>query len=265
MTNNRSIISWNVNGIRAAQKKGLIEWLTSESPDFLCLQETKAEPGQLDEQLMDIEGYAPFFMSAEKKGYSGVSIYSKETPLQVSPLGYPEFDSEGRTLMLDFDDFSLISAYFPNSQYGGARLSYKLDYCEAMFGFCKDLAAKRRNFVLCGDFNIAHKPIDLARPKANEQTPGYLPEERAWMDMFINNGFVDTFRIFNKEPNNYTWWSYRMQAREKNIGWRLDYHCVPEYFQDSIISSKILKDVLGSDHCPIRLTLRGANFDENTL
>ena len=251
----KKIISWNVNGIRAMAKKGLVEWIGQTQPDVLCLQETKASPDQLDEELTHIAGYTSFFASAKKKGYSGVAIYTKATPTDVRTMGIDEFDSEGRVLVLEYPDFAVISAYFPNSQDGGARLGYKLDFCAAMLEYCEGLAAAGRNFVLCGDYNIAHKPIDLARPKENEASAGYLPEERAWMDRFTEKGFIDTFRLFNQEPGNYTWWSYVTRAREKNVGWRIDYHCVPEIFRDRVINSTILSDVMGSDHCPVELTL----------
>ena len=252
----KKIISWNVNGIRAIAKKGFAAWLTDTAPDVLCIQETKASPEQLDEEIKSNPGYASYFASADKKGYSGVAIYTKAKPDEIRMMGAPEFDREGRILILGYPDLSVISAYFPNSQDGGARLGYKLEFCAALFEYCKGLAASKQNFVLCGDFNIAHKPIDLARPKANESSAGYLPEERAWMDTFVENGFVDTFRLSNREPGNYTWWSYVTRAREKNVGWRLDYHCVPEYFRDHVVESTILNDVMGSDHCPVELILK---------
>lgn len=251
----QNIISWNVNGIRAIAKKGFSEWLAGTGADIVCLQETKAHPDQLDDELKAMHGYTSHFASAEKKGYSGVAIYTKTAPEQVGLLGASEFDSEGRVLVLDFDELAVISAYFPNSQDGGARLAYKLEFCAAMLEYCSSLAKSGRNFVLCGDFNIAHKPIDLARPKENEGSAGYLPEERAWMDTFIDKGFVDTFRMFNQEPDNYTWWSYVTRARDRNIGWRLDYHCVPQHFAPSVAGAAILSDVMGSDHCPVTLEL----------
>jgi exodeoxyribonuclease III len=251
----KKIISWNVNGIRAMAKKGFVPWIGQAAPDVLCLQETKANPDQLDEELKNIHGYTSYFASAEKKGYSGVAIYTKAKPTEIRKMGFEEFDREGRVLVLEYPDLTVISAYFPNSQNGGARLGYKLEFCAAMLEFCEGLAAAGRNFVLCGDFNIAHKPIDLARPKGNEASAGYLPEERAWMDTFTGSGFIDTFRLFNQEPGNYTWWSYVTRARERNVGWRLDYHCVPGYFQKRVAQSTILSDVMGSDHCPVELIL----------
>ena len=170
-------------------------------------------------------------------------------------MGVREFDHEGRTLVLDYPELTVVTAYFPNSQPERARLDYKLAYCEAMLELCSGMTARGRPFVVCGDYNIAHKPIDLARPKENEKNPGYLPEERAWMDTFVASGIVDSFRHFNDQPGHYTWWSYRMSAREKNIGWRLDYHCVPSFFADKLVSATIESQVLGSDHCPVTITL----------
>ncbi|MDR0878879.1 MAG: exodeoxyribonuclease III [Treponema sp.] len=256
------ILSWNVNGIRAVEKKGFIQWMTEESPDMLCLQETKAEPGQLSPALLspnDKKGkpYTAFWASSVKRGYSGVAIYTKTKPLDVKPLGIREFDDEGRALQAEFKDFTLISAYFPNSQDGGARLGYKLDFCAAMMELCKKLVSQKRHFVLCGDYNIAHTPIDIARPKENEGNAGYLPEERAWMDSYTAAGFVDTFRHFHPgEPNHYSWWSYRMNARERNVGWRLDYHCVDPAFLPKIKRSVIRPEVQGSDHCPVEIEIK---------
>ena len=255
------ILSWNVNGIRAVEKKGFTSWLAAESPDILCLQETKANPGQLSGELLetvDGEGrpYRAYWSSAKRPGYSGVAIYSRETPLEVRPMGIAEFDAEGRTLIADYPEFSLISAYFPNSQDAGARLGYKLAFCDAMLETCAALVAKGRRIVLCGDYNIAHTPIDLTHPKANEENPGYLPEERAWMDKFTSGGFADTFRRLHPgETGHYSWWSYRMRAREKNVGWRIDYHCVDEAFMGSVKKSIIRPDVMGSDHCPVEIEL----------
>lgn len=256
------IVSWNVNGIRAVEKKGFPAWLAKEAPDMLCLQETKANPGQLSADLLeaaDAQGrpYKAYWASAKRPGYSGVAIYTREEPRDVRPLGVSEFDDEGRVLMADYDAFTLISAYFPNSQDAGARLPYKLDFCAAMLEACKKLVASGRHLVLCGDYNIAHTAIDLARPKDNEENPGYLPEERAWMDTFTASGFVDTFRAFHPgEGGHYSWWSYRMRAREKNIGWRIDYHCVDEGFRNSVQSSIIRPDVEGSDHCPVEIEIK---------
>jgi len=249
------IITWNVNGIRAGKKHGLFEWLQETSPDILCVQETKAQTSQLTEDFINPDGYKTYWASAEKKGYSGVATFTKKEPLSVETLGIDAFDSEGRVQILEFDGYTILNCYFPNSQSEGARLGYKLDFCTAILKKCEELRQAGKNVILCGDYNIAHKEIDLKNPKTNQNNPGFLPEERAWMDEFIAAGYVDCFREFDKEPDNYTWWSYRFQARQKNIGWRIDYHCVNEEFKSHLKDVKILKDVMGSDHCPVLLRL----------
>lgn len=254
----RRILSWNVNGIRAVAKKGFLEWLERESPDMLCLQETKASPDQLTEELLAPAGYRTYWASAQKKGYSGVAVYTREEPREVAPMGIARFDAEGRVLMLEYDDLVLITAYFPNSQDGGKRLDYKLDFCDSMQKICDDLGRQGKRLVLCGDYNVAHKPIDLARPKENEQSPGYLPEERAWMDRFVDAGYTDTFRMFTPDGGHYTWWSYFTKGRERNVGWRIDYHCVNPAAKDLVTAAAIHAGVTGSDHCPVEVVLNGA-------
>lgn len=249
------IISWNVNGIRAIERKGILPWITDNGAQIVCLQETKIQEDQLTPQMKNPEGWYNYWASAEKKGYSGVAVYSREKPLGVRPMGIPKFDSEGRVLVLDYPSFTLINAYFPNSQEKGARLDYKIEFCDAMLDLAAELVSKGRDLVICGDYNIAHKAIDLANPKANEKNPGYLPEERAWMEKFTSSGFVDSFRMFNSEPGQYSWWSYRFKARENNVGWRIDYHCVNEAFRTKVLSADILSQVMGSDHCPVSITL----------
>ena len=251
----KTLVSWNVNGIRAAEKKGLFEWMKDKDADVFCLQETKAQKEQLDERFISPEGYTSYFASAEKKGYSGVVTYTKEKPLSVSTLGIDEFDAEGRSLILEFPDYLLINCYFPNSQEAGKRLDYKLRFCEATLDYCEAAVADGKHIVLCGDYNIAHKPIDLANPKRNEMNPGYLPEERAWMDTFTEKGYIDTFRKYCKDPDRYSWWSYRFKAREKNLGWRIDYFCVDSGFEKQLKSAEIYDQVVGSDHCPIELCI----------
>jgi len=251
----RTILSWNVNGIRAIQKKGFAAWLGRERPDLLCVQETKAAPEQLDAEVLAPLGYRSLWAVAERKGYSGVGTYVREEPLEVEFLGSPEFDAEGRTLIVRYPDLCVVNCYFPNSQEEGARLDYKVAFCEAVLDRCNQLVGAGRDLVLCGDYNIAHQPIDLENPKANERNPGYLPAERAWMDRFIAGGYVDTFRLFCSESGRYTWWSYRFRAREKNIGWRIDYHCVNERLRGRVREATIQADVMGSDHCPVRLVL----------
>jgi len=253
------IVSWNVNGIRAIEKRGFFEWLKKDDPDILCLNETKAEPGQLSAGFLSPAGtsYKSFWASAKKKGYSGVAIYTKIQPNDVRFLDKPEFDNEGRVLIADYNDFSLIAAYFPNSQDERRRIDYKLAFNDAMLKLCKSIVKKNRHFLLCGDYNVAHTPIDIARPKQNENSPGYLPEERAWMDSFLEAGNVDTFRHFHPEQTgHYTWWSYMGQARTNNVGWRLDYHCVDKGFLPRVKSSIIRPEVLGSDHCPVEIEIQ---------
>jgi len=256
------IISWNVNGIRAAEKKGLFDWIKKEDPDIICLNETKAEPGQLPPAFLNPQTknkgktYYSFWASAVKKGYSGVAIYTKTEPENVQLLGKKEFDDEGRVLTADYKDFILIAAYFPNSQDERKRLGYKLAFNDEILKLCKSIVKKGNNFLLCGDYNVAHTPIDLARPKQNENNAGYLPEERAWMDSFLAAGNTDTFRHFHpEETGHYTWWSYMGQARAKNIGWRIDYSCVNKSFLTKVKSSIIRPEVEGSDHCPVEIQL----------
>lgn len=255
------IASWNVNGIRSAHGKGLLDWIASESPDVLCLQETKAHPEQLPKELLepaDKEGraYHVFWASAKRRGYSGVALLSRAEPDSVSFLGVPEFDDEGRALVASFGDLTIVSAYFPNSQEAGARLDYKLRFCRAIREYCDRVVSNKGHIVVSGDYNIAHTPIDLARPRENEGNPGYLPEERAWMDEFTSSGYVDTFRTLHPGlKDQYSWWSYRGRARENNVGWRIDYHCIDPGLRPRVAAAFILAGVTGSDHCPIILEL----------
>ncbi len=250
------IVSWNVNGIRAAEGKGLYDWLQDFKPDIFCIQETKAQPEQLNDVFHKQGGYYSYFMSAERKGYAGTALYSRVKPESVDNMGVEEFDSEGRTIVAHYEDFTLINCYFPNSQNEGIRLDFKLKYNRALHKLASSFADEGRNVIICGDYNVAHKPIDLTHPKANEKNAGYLPEEREWMDRFTESGWTDSFRHFHTEPEQYTWWSYRMKAREKNVGWRLDYFCVNESFMNQVEDSRIHQEVMGSDHCPIELILK---------
>ena len=251
------IFSWNVNGLRAIHKKGFLEWFLGEKPDILCVQETKATKEQLPRALKHVEGYNTYFCEAEKKGYSGVAIYTKIKPKKVEyGFGIPKFDNEGRILIADYDDFVLLNIYFPNGKMTEERLLYKLEFYDALLDYANKLTRKGRNVIICGDLNTAHKEIDLARPKSNEKISGFLPEERAWIDKFLSNGYIDTFRMFNKDSDQYTWWSYRTRARERNVGWRLDYFFVNKEFKDNVQSSYILNEVMGSDHCPVGLNIK---------
>ncbi len=254
---NLKIFSWNVNGIRAIQKKGFHEWITKMSPDILCLQETKAQHDQLDEALTKMDGYTCHFFSAEKKGYSGVGTYSKTEPAEVrTGFNIPLYDAEGRVLETEFKEFSLFNVYFPNAGRGPERLQYKLDFYDALFFHAEKRRKKQKNIIICGDYNTAHKEIDLARPKANENNSGFLPIEREWIDKVINLGYIDIFREYNKEPGQYTYWDQVTFARAKNVGWRIDYFFISKEMRDKVTDAKIHADVMGSDHCPIELDLK---------
>jgi len=252
------IFCWNVNGIRAIAKKGFIDWFHTIDADILCLQETKAQLDQLDQSLHHPGGFDSYWHSAEKKGYSGVVVYSSLKAVNcIEGLGIKKFDDEGRVLQVEYKDFVLINCYFPNTQRMGDRVKYKVDFCKAIYKLNEKWRSKGKHVVMCGDYNIAHHPIDLARPKENEGTAGYLPEERAWMDKFTDAGYVDTYRHFHPDlADQYTWWSYRSAARERNVGWRIDYHTVNSEMKDRLLSVKIHGDVMGSDHCPIELEIK---------
>lgn len=253
-----TLYSWNVNGIRAAQKKGLVEWIEKTQPDILGLQETKASPEQLDDTLKSLAGYQSFWASATRKGYSGVALYSKIPPKSVQVgLGMPEYDDEGRTIIAEYDDFVFITAYFPNGGNDHSRVPYKMAYKAVFLAYCETLRQQGKSIIFCGDLNTAHQEIDLARPKDNVKTTGFLPIERAWVDEVVAKGYVDIYRQLNPTAEGrYTWWSMRTAARERNIGWRIDYFFTTPDLQDKIASAEIHPDVLGSDHCPISLTLK---------
>jgi exodeoxyribonuclease-3 len=254
---NLRILCWNVNGIRAISKKNFPEWFAKESPDILCLQETKAHPSQIGDELKNFNGYKSWFFSAEKKGYSGVAVYSKHLPLRASAgFNNPEFDSEGRVLELEFEKFILFNAYFPNGGRGPERVKYKLDFYDALFKRAEALRKKQKNIIICGDYNTAHKEVDLARPKENQTTSGFLPEERAWIDKIVGMKYVDVFREYNKQPGMYTFWDAFTRARERNVGWRIDYFFVSEEAKPLVKNANIYMDVMGSDHCPIDIELK---------
>lgn len=249
--------TWNVNGIRAATQKGFLQWLEQTSPDVLCLQEVKAKPEQLDEKILSPKGYHSVWHSAQRPGYSGVAIYAKTDPVEVTiGLNQQDFDTEGRVLTLSFKNFDIISAYFPNSQRDHARLPYKLQFCDVIFQSLEASRSKGKNVIVCGDFNIAHKEIDLKNPKANRKNAGFLPEERSWMDGFVAAGYVDAFRQFEKGPDHYTWWSQRPGVRDRNIGWRLDYFFLNKEHSDRLVGARHLCDVKGSDHCPVVIDIK---------
>lgn len=251
-----NIFCWNVNGIRAIQKKGFPEWFEKTSPDILCLQETKAQYDQLDESLISMNGYKCHYFSAEKKGYSGVATFSKTEPLSVrNGFNIAHFDTEGRVLETAFEDFTLFNVYFPNGGKGPERVKYKLDFYDSLFFHIDKIRKKQKNIIICGDFNTAHQEIDLARPEYNAKNSGFLPIEREWIDKIINLGYIDVFREYNKEPHQYTYWDQVTFARTKNIGWRIDYFFVSKEMLKLVTGSKIHAEVMGSDHCPIELTL----------
>jgi len=252
------LLSWNVNGIRAVHKKGFVDWLLTEDPDILCLQETKAAPEQLSEELLNIKGYKSFFSSSiVKKGYSGVAIYTKQEPIKVEHgFGIPKFDDEGRIIIAHYKEFVLINIYYPNGKARAERLQYKMDFYDAFLEYVNKLIKKNKKLIICGDVNTAHKEIDLARPKENSKVSGFLPIEREWLDKFLSNGYHDTFRIFNDEPENYTWWDQFTRARDRNVGWRIDYFFVSESLKNKIKKAEIFDNILGSDHCPIFLEMK---------
>ncbi len=247
------LVSWNVNGLRAVLKKGFLESVKEMGPDVLGLQEIKAMPEQLPDSVRSLEGYHSYFHSAERKGYSGVAVYSRKEPEQViAGIGDPRFDSEGRVLTLEFPSFYFVNCYFPNSKSDLSRLGLKHEFNVAVQEFGERLARKKA-VVICGDYNVAHKEIDLANPKQNQKNAGFTPEERAWMDSFTAAGWIDSFREKNKEAEQYSWWSYRSRARERNIGWRIDYHCVDKKSRERIMDVDIQQHIHGSDHCPVVL------------
>jgi exodeoxyribonuclease-3 len=244
-----------VNGLRAIEKKGFSQWFKKESPDILALQETKSSPDQLSAALREPAGYFAYFSAAEKKGYSGTAVYTKEKPLSVSEsVGDKSLDGEGRTLVLEFENFYFLNIYYPNGGQGPHRIDYKLRFYAQFLKLAKELM-KKKTVVICGDVNTAHKEIDLARPKENEKNTGFLPEERAWLDKFFTHGLTDTFRLFNRDGGNYTWWDYKTKARERNAGWRIDYFIVDAASEKKVKKSYMLSDVQGSDHCPIALEI----------
>lgn len=251
------LASWNVNGLRACARQGFLDWFKKLKADVVCLQEIKVKPEQLTEDLLNPGKYHAFWHPAEKPGYSGVAILSKQEPLDVRyGLGKKVFDDEGRVIVAEFKNFTVINSYFPNSQREHARLPFKLKFCSQFAKLADQERRKGKTVLMCADWNIAHKEIDLKNPKANEKNAGFLPEERAWMTSFLNEGYVDTFRHFNSDPGHYTWWSYRPGIRERNIGWRLDYFLTDEESQSRLKSAKNQTEVLGSDHCPVVLEIK---------
>ena len=250
------IVTWNVNGLRAALRKGILEWILDRQPDILCLQETRVRPDQLEESQRTVPGYDILWNPAERAGYSGVSTWTRTPPLDFSlGLGDPRFDSEGRVIRTRHPDFLLFNVYFPNGQRGQERVEYKLAFYARLLEICDSLHAAGENIIITGDFNTAHNEIDLKNPKSNEKNSGFLPEERAWIDTYLEHGFIDAFRELYPDREQYTWWSYRFNARARNIGWRLDYFLVSEALMPRVQDVIIHEEALGSDHCPVSLIL----------
>lgn len=256
----QTLYSWNVNGIRAVQRKGFLDWLNQTQPDILCLQETKAHPDQLDETLLRPSGYYTYWAAAERKGYSGVALFTRTRPLSVQVgLGIPEYDREGRTIVAEYADFVLIGAYFPNGGQDNGRVPFKMAYKADFLAFCNRLRAAGKRVIFCGDVNTAHRDIDLARPRENEGTTGFLPQERAWIDEVIAQGYVDTLRyLYPERKGAYSWWSYMGGARRRNVGWRIDYFFVTPDLLPRVVDAAVHQEVEGSDHCPVSLTLKPA-------
>lgn len=251
------IYSWNVNGLRAIMKKNFLDFINEYNPDILCIQETKLQEKDLNDSLKNIEGYHSYFSFAERKGYSGVGTYTKQKPLSVKHgIGIEEFDNEGRILITEFENFTLFNIYFPNGQRDEIRLDYKLRFYDALFKYCDEYIKNGKKIIICGDYNTAHTPMDIKNAKANENSSGFLPIEREWMDKIINDGYIDTFRYFHPDTVKYSWWSYRFKARERNTGWRIDYHFVSKNLLNDIKDAEILNEVYGSDHCPILIELK---------
>ncbi|MBI5631388.1 MAG: exodeoxyribonuclease III [Elusimicrobia bacterium] len=253
------LVSWNVNGVRAAHRKGLLDWITKDNPDVLCLQETKAQPEQLPPELAAPAGYVAEWHWGEKKGYSGVATFSKHKPLRVDRgFDLAAFDNEGRVLTFVYPDFTLFNIYFPNGKASPERLKFKLNFYEAFLEVIDRYRKQGEDkIVICGDVNTAHTEIDLARPKENRKISGFLPEECAWLDKLLgSHGFIDTFRVFEKGPGHYTWWDMQSRARERNVGWRIDYFFISENLNPRIKKAFILPEVLGSDHCPVGIELQ---------
>lgn len=250
------IISYNVNGIRSAMNKGLTDWLKSVDADIVCLQEIKAEPGQLNLLHFEDLGYKTYWYPAQKKGYSGVAIFTKREPLHVEyGCGIPAYDEEGRILRVDFKNYSVMSVYFPSGTSGDHRQDFKYKFLDDFSTYIDKLKKKHPNLIICGDVNICHKEIDIHNPISNKNTTGFLPPERAWVTSFLESGFIDSFRYFNQEPHQYTWWSFRFNARKQNKGWRIDYILVSEPLKNKMKRAAILNEAHHSDHCPVLLEI----------
>lgn len=250
------LLSWNVNGLRAILKKGFLDWLLKDKPDILSVQETKSSEDQVSPDLKSIPGYYSYFNSGDKLGYGGVCLFTRNKPLDLRyTLGIPGFDDERRAIVADYGDFLLFDVYFPNGKASKERLEYKLKFYDLFLDLVDRLKGAGKRIVICGDVNTAHREIDLSRPRQNEKISGFLPVERAWMDRLVEHGFLDTFRMLHPEPGNYSRWDLKTRARERNVGWRIDYFFVSDNLKDAVLSAFILKKVPGSDHCPVGIEL----------
>ncbi len=250
------IYSYNVNGLRSAISKGFMEWLKSAGPDVLCLQEIKATADQIDTSALEKLGYRHFWNPAEKKGYSGVAVFTRLEPRQVVyGMGIRAYDTEGRVLQLDMENFTLLCTYFPSGSAGDERQAFKMKFLEDYLMYTKELRKTRPNLIVSGDYNICHKPIDINHPSKHTKMSGFLPEEREWLDRFVESGFIDSFRRFHAEGEQYSWWSYRANSREKNLGWRIDYHMVSESLAPRLLNAGIAREIMYSDHCPVWMEL----------
>lgn len=246
------IVSYNVNGIRSAISKGFLNWLEETSPDVVCIQESKAQPDQIPAMEFEALGYQTYWHSAQKKGYSGVGIITRIKPDRVVfGMGMPEYDNEGRVIRADYGDISVISVYHPSGSSGDQRLAFKLVWLEDFANYVNELRQSRPGLIISGDYNICHQAIDIHDPVRNATVSGFLPQERAWISRFLDNGFVDTFRHFNKEPHQYSWWSFRANARQKNLGWRIDYNMASKVLEKRLTNAGMMQHVVHSDHCPV--------------
>jgi len=250
------IVTYNVNGIRSALNKGLADWLKATDADIICLQEIKATETDVDPLIFENLGYTVFWHPAQKKGYSGVATLTRQTPVSACyGCGIEKYDTEGRVLRLDFKTFSVLNVYMPSGSSGEERQQFKFQWLEDFYEYMSNLRKELPSLMVCGDYNICHRAIDIHNPKSNAKSSGFLPEERAWMEKFLSTGFVDSFRHFDQEPHNYTWWSYRAGARKKNLGWRIDYISVTEPLITKMKRAIILKEAVHSDHCPVLLEI----------
>jgi len=255
--NSIRIYTWNVNGVRAIIKKGFIDWVKKSKGDIICLQETKIQENQVTKELINLKNYHEYWFSAHRKGYSSVAVFSKILPINLKKgFDKEEYDNEGRVIFAEYEKFVLANVYFPNGGRGPERVKYKLDFYDELFFFLQKNYYGRKGVIVTGDYNTAHKEIDLARAKENETNTGFLPEERAWIDKIINLGYVDIFRKFNQDPGWYSYWDVFTRARERNVGWRIDYFMVSKDIADKVVSAEIHTQIMGSDHCPVSIELK---------